>query len=151
MRAGTLQALVLAALALTACSRSAGPAPNTKICFDFKQPHTAAAGMPEAAVAVDDCVRRWAYSLAASRDDAAAVGEAVAAACASKLTRWNQDALAQPDGDAESASLTTGQTTTPLQEHNVFMHQRALFYVVQARAGNCPAPPAKDGAPEGVS
>ena len=50
-----------------------------------------------------------------------------------------------------SASLITGEPTTPMAEHNNFAHARALFYVVQARAGNCAPPPAKDGVPEGVS
>ena len=45
----------------------------------------------------------------------------------------------------------TGQPTTPLAEHNGYAERRAIFYVVQARAGSCPAPAAKDGAPEGVS
>jgi hypothetical protein len=99
---------------------------------------------------VDECVRRWAYSLAPSRDPAESVAEAATVACSTALTRWNQAALTQPDGPEESASLVTGQPTNPLAEHNAFAHSRALLYVVQARAGNCPAPPAKDGVPQGA-
>ena len=76
--------------------------------------------------------------------------EAVAAACGAQLSRWNQASLSQPGGTDEAASLVTGQPTTPLAEHNAFTHQRALFYVVQARAGRCAPPPVKDGVPEGV-
>jgi len=44
---------------------------------------------------------------------------------------------------AESApSLLTGQTTTPIAEHYNYAQGRALFYVVQGRAGKCAPPPA---------
>jgi hypothetical protein len=99
---------------------------------------------------LDECTRRWAYSLASSRDDADVVAEAVVAACTPQLSRWNQQTLSQPNSEGEATSITTGQPTTPLAEHNAFSHARALFYVVQARAGSCPAPPVVNGAPEGV-
>ena len=150
MRAA-LTALALATLALGACSDQHSMAANGKICADFKQARAAPAGASADAIAVDECARRWAYSLASSRDDADMVAEAVVGACNAPLTRWNQQALSQPGAETTSASLTTGEPTTPLAEHNSFAHARAMLYVVQARAGNCPAPPAKDGAPEGVS
>jgi len=150
MSRAPLAALCLVALTLAACERgAAGPGANAKLCYDFKA-KSAPVG-PDGATAVDDCTRRWAYSLASSRDEADAVAEAVSVACATALSRWNQATLAQPDAGAESASLITGQPTTPLAEHNTFTHSRALLYVVQARAGNCAPPPAKDGVPEGVS
>jgi len=74
----------------------------------------------------------------------------VVAACTPQLSRWNQQTLSQPNSEGEATSITTGQPTTPLAEHNAFSHARALFYVVQARAGSCPAPPVVNGAPEGV-
>ena len=152
MRGAPLAVLALAALTLSACERGSGQmAPNGKICIDFKQKAAPAAPGADGAAAVDQCVSRWAYSLAASHDDADAVAEAVAAACNPQLSRWNQATLAQPDGDAEAASVITGQPTTPLAEHNAFTHQRALFYVVQARAGNCAPPAVTNGAPEGVT
>ena len=79
------------------------------------------------------------------------VAEAAAAACGAQLSRWNQAALSQPGGGEEAASLMTGESTTPLAEHNAFTRARALFYVVQARAGNCTPPPVVNGAPEGVA
>lgn len=147
-----LAGVLLTAAALSACAKTgASPASNASICANFKLANAGVApGAPEGAAAVDECVRRWAYSLAASRDPAESVAEAAAVACSTQLTRWNQAMLAQPEGPDEPASLITGQPTNPLAEHNAFTHSRALLYVVQARAGNCPAPPAKDGRPDGV-
>ena len=96
--------------------------------------------------------RRWAYSLAASRDPAETVAQATVAACTPQLVRWNQAALGQAGvPEVEASSLTTGEPTTPLAEHSSYVAARALFYVVQARAGRCPAPPIANGAPEGVT
>lgn len=139
------------ALALGACNDPRAGGGNSKICADFK----VAKGAPAIASAdgagpVDECVRRWAYSLAPGHDDADVVADAVVAACTTQLTRWNQQALSQPGGEGEATSLTTGQPTTPLAEHGAFSHSRALFYVVQARAGSCPAPPVTNGVPDGV-
>lgn len=143
----------LAAFSLTACEQQRTMAANTRICADFKTAKTAPAFGPadEGAGPLDECIKRWAYSLASSGDSADEVGGAAVAACSTQLSRWNQATLAGPNGDGEGPSLTTGQTTTPLAEHYTLAHNRALFYVVQARAGNCSPPPVKDGAPEGIS
>lgn len=145
-------ALSCATLGLTACNQPART--NAKICVDFKAPKTPSAtpGAPGAdgAARVDECVKRWAYSLASSPDDAMVVAEAAKAACGTQLAGWNEQIVNQPGGDSESASILTGEPTTPLAEHNGFAERRALFYVVQARAGNCPAPPAANGVPEGI-
>lgn len=142
--------VALGALSLAACNQPARTGGNAKICVDFAAAAKPAPGSPGAggATAVDECVKRWAYSLAPSRDDADIVAEAVKAACGAQLSAWNQQSVNQPEGEA--ASLLTGEPTTPIAEHNSYVSRRALFYVVQARAGSCPAPPAKDGAPEGV-
>lgn len=148
---GLVVAAALAGVTLAGCSDRAGPKPNSAMCFDFKAPkaQVTPGGSAETAAA-DDCVRRWAYSLAPSRDEAGAVAEAAAAACATQLSRWNQQALNQPGGGGETASLLTGEPTSPLAEHNTYVRTRALLYVVQARAGNCAPPPAKNGTPEGL-
>lgn len=117
------------------------------ICKPFGE---AGAAAPAAGPAVvEDCVHRWAYALAASRDEAGAVAAAVTAACATHLARWNQQALGadggEPAGDAPS--LLTGQTTNPIAERANFANDRALFYVVQARAGGCDPPPRREGSP----
>ncbi|WP_310542894.1 hypothetical protein [Phenylobacterium sp.] len=148
-----LTGLCLAALALSACSgQPRAMAANGNICVDFKLPKAAALpGVSADAAAVDDCVRRWAYSLAPSRDDAETVADAASAACNTQLARWNQQTLTQPGAEDPSASLITGEPTTALAEHNTFSRTRALFYVVQARAGACRPPPAKNGEPEGIT
>ncbi|WP_372783018.1 hypothetical protein [Phenylobacterium sp.] len=145
-------ALALAVLSLAACDSRHDMATNAKLCADFKQakPAPIVAGA-EGAAPVDECVRRWAYSLAPSHDPAATVAEAVVAACNVQLARWNQQTLSQPGADFEANSITTGQPTTPIAEHGVFAAGRALFYVVQARAGACPAPPITNGVPDGIT
>ena len=153
-RYAIVTALGCAALGLTACNEPARGG-NAKICVDFKaaKAPSATPGAPAAAdgaARVDECVKRWAYSLASSPDDAMVVAEAAKSACGAQLASWNQQIVNQPGADGESVSIMTGEPTTPLAEHNGFAERRALFYVVQARAGNCAAPPAKDGVPEGV-
>lgn len=142
----------MAMLMLAGCSgQPSAMAANSGICADFKQPKVAVVGVSADAAAVDECVRRWAYSLASSGDDAGRVAEAAASACNAQLARWNQQALTQPGAEDPSASLVTGEPTTALADHHAFSRSRALLYVVQARAGRCRAPPAKDGVPEGIS
>lgn len=144
--------LAVATLGLAACEdRDHDGMANPKICADFKAaPSVTAAADP--ATPVEECTRRWAYSLAGSRDSADAVADAVVAACAPALSKWNQASLGQaaPGGGEQALSLTTGQPTNPLAEHSAFAQGRALFYVVQARAGRCKAPPVKNGVPEGL-
>jgi hypothetical protein len=144
--------LVLSALSLAACDQRQDLAANPKICADFKTATKAAPAMAgaEGAAPVDECVRRWAYSLASSHDPAATVAEATVAACNVQLARWNQQTLSQPGADLEASSITTGQPTTPLAEHSAYTAGRALFYVVQARAGRCDAPPVTNGVPDGI-
>lgn len=162
-----LAAVGLTALALSACNdadRRAGG--DSRICTPFAQaantanpqaPAPLGATVPggDPAAALDDCLHRWGYTLAASADRAEEVSRAVVAACTPALTRWNQQTLAasaagMQGGEAESApSLLTGQPTTPMIEHFNYAHNRALFYVVQGRAGKCAPPPANTNAASG--
>ena len=148
----------LAALSLAACNnadngRAGGP--GSRICTPFPEaannntngPTVAPVQATDPAGALDDCLHRWAYTLASSSDPAEAVAQATVAACAPSLTRWNQQGLStgaggpQPaEGAQEAPSLLTGQPTNPLTEHYTYAQGRALFYVVQARAGKCAAP-----------
>lgn len=152
-------ALCLALLGVAACDDRDEMAANSKICADFKPAQNAQAAAPpmtvaDAAAPLDDCVRRWAYSLAPSKDGAETVAAAAVAACGAVLSRWNQQAITQapPGGpEVQALSLTTGEPTNPIQEHNAFANGRALFYVVQARAGRCAPPPATNGAPTGLT
>ncbi|UAL11920.1 hypothetical protein [Caulobacter segnis] len=151
IRKPVMAVAALAALSLAACDNRHDAMVNPKICADFKaNPGATAAADPS--TPVEECTRRWAYSLAGSKDGAEVVADAVVAACAAQLSKWNQASLGQaaPGSGEQALSLTTGQPTNPLAEHSAFAQGRALFYVVQARAGRCSPPPAKNGVPEGL-
>jgi hypothetical protein len=144
--------LGLTALGVVGCEQGPKTGGNAKICADFKTAKAAPiAPGADGAATMDECLKRWAYSLAPSRDDAEVVAAAAKSACGAQLSRWNQQIVGQPGAaEGESASILTGEPTTPLAEHNNFADRRALFYVVQARAGSCATPPFKNGAPEGI-
>ena len=156
-----------AALALCGCQGAHGAGGgSSNVCAPFAAATataTTAANAPATAApltaadpasATDDCLHRWAYALAPASDDAAHVAQAVMAACEPALGRWNQQ-TASAAGEAgppiEAPSLITGQPTSPLEQHLRFAQGRAEFYVVQARAGHCAAPPMKDGVPVGLT
>ena len=167
-------AAALAAMSLAACSKTQGggmaSGGDSRLCIPFATttttttttttngqaaaPVVAAPIASDPGVAVEDCLHRWGYALAASADEANQVATATVAACGSSISRWNQQTLTGGDGGGsppEAPSLLTGQPTTPITEHFVFAQGRALFYVVQARAGKCPAPPISNGVPVGVA
>lgn len=153
IRKPVMAVLALAALGMTACEEQSNAMANPKICADFRNnagPGVTAAADPS--TPVDECARRWAYSLAGSKDSAEVVAEAVVAACAPVLSKWNQASLGQaaPGSGEQALSLTTGQPTNPLAEHSSFAQGRALLYVVQARAGRCKPPPVTNGVPAGL-
>jgi len=136
-----------ACVGLTACQ--SGERTVAGICKPFPDP--AAAAPAEGAPALEDCLHRWAYTLAAGPDDAGMVADATVAACTGPLTRWNQQSLtaaaATPEQSQDGLSLLTGEPSSPIAEHRSFAADRALFYVVQARAGSCKPPPRREGAP----
>jgi hypothetical protein len=154
MKTNPYAVLALAAAALAGCGdhRMA----NSAMCADFRPGSAGKANLAlpstDAAGPVDDCLRRWAYSLAGSRDEADTVAEATVAACSAQLSHWGQTTVGarsgeQGDTQADGVSLTTGQPTNPLAEHGAFARGRAVLYVVQARAGRCAPPAVVNGAP----
>jgi hypothetical protein len=162
--------LCLAAMTLQACGQGRAGAANRGLCFDFRSkpattPASAAApaaaptavnaplqaANPDLSAPVDDCVRRWAFSLAPSPDAADIVANAAVGACTGVLARWNEQSLSQANGPAQAPSITTGEPTNPLASHATWARNRALLYVVSARAGRCAPPPAKNGVPAGVT
>jgi len=166
-RAKLIAATAVAALGLTACNeRGASGGGTSRICTPFAEAanaqgvSTPAPGAPGAAPiatdpasALDDCLHRWGYALAASADPADQAAQASVAACVPYIARWNQQGLtaggpggAAPSGTETAPSLLTGQPTNPMAEHYNYAHGRALFYVVQARAGKCAAPRTMPGA-----
>jgi len=152
MRVRTAALVVLAALtttSLAACEGRPGPkgaAAGGGICTPFAEPTALGAGS-DPSTPLDDCLHRWAYRLAGASDPADVVGQAAVAACHPPLSRWNQQSLAADPGDA--MSLTTGEPVSATAAHYDFARSRALFYVVQARAGRCPAPPPAPAAQPG--
>jgi len=159
MRSATLLMLAAVAAGLGACeARDQKTAAHPGLCTPFPAaPAASGAAAPAVAAAdpagpLDDCLHRWGYALAASHDDPAeTAAQAAVAACHPALTRWNQDSLASTDAEsrapAEAPSMTTGDPMNPFAAHHAFAQARALFYVVQARAGRCAAPAFKDGSP----
>lgn len=151
-----IAAVSAAALGLAACEGGNNRRQNVATGGDgLCKPFTGAAqsAMPgvgvDGGMAVDDCLHRWGYTLAKSEDDAGAVAQAVVAACSAPLARWNQQTLSNVaavggDRSMEAPSLLTGEPTNPIAEHNNFAEGRALFYVVQARAGKCDPPRVDD-------
>jgi hypothetical protein len=145
---------MIGTLGLAACDNGTGHRANSGICTSFKTTSTTN-GVPaplaaiDAATPVDDCVHRWSYSLASARDPADVVADAVVVACGAVVSRWNQASLSRPS-NGEGISLATGLPSNPLAEHSAFARGRAVFYVVQARAGQCAPPDATNGVPAGT-
>jgi hypothetical protein len=147
-------AAALIAIGLAGCGQSdrggdLTAAGATGLCTPFKTEDAAARpANPGAAnatsAAVDECLHRWGYALAAARENADVVAGATVTACGSAIANWNQQGLAQAGQQPTDAqSLTTGQPTDLLGEHAQYAQSQALFYVVQARAGKCAAPPGR--------
>jgi hypothetical protein len=142
---------ILALLALGACDQSGRmQKADAKICTPFKAAATPAASTTEvapgppadAAGEFDECLHRWGYRLARSDDGAEIAARAVVAACGESLSRWNTQALNQagPNTPQTTLDLHTGRSTTMLEQRYEYAQAKALFYVVQGRAGNCAAP-----------
>jgi hypothetical protein len=146
--------LLLAAalsVALAGCGKGGGHGGSATangvagICTPFRIAD-AATVTPQAnadlSLTVDECLHRWGYALAASKETADVVAAATVTACGTAISNWNQQSLSQTSQQPqEGASLTTGQPVDQLGAHAQFAQSQALFYVVQARAGKC-APPA---------
>ena len=163
-RVPAIAAILLAAGALGACHRGGGQVYgplNGNLCRPFHTSDGPQINTNDQAAVYDDCLHRWAYSLAPARDQADVVASAVSAACAANLTHWNQQTLSQqaappeaqaqgvaPPPDQGATDLATGQPTDMMNSRAQFAQSRALFYVVQARAGGCSPPPGKPPANE---
>jgi hypothetical protein len=87
----------------------------------------AAANAYQQAIQRDECIHRWAYSFAGVRDDADSVVGAVIGACRAQI---NRSATLLGEGDAEAERFY-------LEEMEAAAKERALYRVIQARAGNC--------------
>ena len=155
LKRGPWAAVMMLGVALAGCDQSnrsglTVASAGAGICTPFKGVDAAAAAPASAAPAdgssaVEECLHRWGYALAASKETADVVAAATVTACNGPIVSWNQQALSQTAGQQseEATSLTTGETANPLAEHAQLAQSQALFYVVQARAGKCAPPPDK--------
>ena len=113
--------IIIAGLLLCGCDR-----PNSRICgssLAMKLPHDAKTADDQRQVTFW-CVERWAARLAAAPDSAEKVADAAFAACEDAVTMYEQKV--RSEGGEIRAEQMQG-----------FWRRRALFIVVQTRAGNC--------------
>jgi hypothetical protein len=145
----------LAAVGLAGCNRqTTGGGDITlaggKYCTPFPSApaaSNAATGLAPAtisdpAIAFDDCIHRWGYVLAPSRDPADVVAQAAVEACSSILSSWSQQISQTQQSPQYSPRGARSATPDPEAQRMHAAEGRALFYVVQARAGGCAPPPA---------
>ena len=138
-RPSRLAAIALAAL-LGACTGEpiGWAADQAQICSPpppFRE--TAPADAYQQAVARDECIHNWAYRLSRSDDDAEAVVGAVVGACRTSIDR-SATMVAAGDPEAERFYMAEFERAS---------RERALFRVVQARAGRCSLEPRAAEAP----
>lgn len=86
-----------------------------------------AANAYQQAIQRDECIHRWSYLFAPAPDSAEAVVGAVIGACRAQIDR-SATLLGEGDPDAERWYLS---------EMERVARERALYRVIQARAGNC--------------
>jgi len=150
--------LVLAASALlTGCDRTAlaqnGGLQLTgaKYCTPFKSTEATGAAAANSALsdpagAFDDCIHRWGYTLAPARDPADVVAQAAVDACGPIIAAWSQQTASQepaaPPTRYSRRDQQAAQQPNPQAQQIRMAESKALFYVVQARAAGCAAPPA---------
>jgi hypothetical protein len=153
--AGALLALgaMLSGCNQNASAQNGGLLGDSKYCTPFKAEDANATASLSAALsnpgaAFDDCIHRWAYTLAPARDPADVVAQAAVNACGPIAAAWSQQAMSQQPNPGPASYRYRGRAPQPQaqpspQEQQIRMAEsRALFYVVQARAAGCQAPPA---------
>lgn len=86
-----------------------------------------AANAYQQAIQRDECIHRWAYLFAAAPDSAESVVGAVIGACRAQIDR---SATMLGEGDPEAERYYLGEMERVAKE-------RALYRVIQARAGSC--------------
>jgi hypothetical protein len=120
--------LVLIATACSELRTSLAEAGGESLCAPVPPARSdqAANGYTQA-VQRDECIHRWAYRFAAAPDDADQVVGAVIGACRAQIDR-SATMLGGGDDEAERWYLA---------EMERVAKERALYRVIQARAGNC--------------
>lgn len=148
-------ALAVVAVSLSACG-AARPNDN-RICTSTPPledliERKAAAGTPAAIAEAEQanlngCLHRWAYRLAGSTDPAPVVADAVLGACWDAMIYQNGteldyqiDQMKRGRPGFDISLVRTGQTVSLEAKNYEENRAKALFHVVQARAGNCKVP-----------
>lgn len=145
--------VVVAALALGSCSQGAAnicePVPDLATDIGPDPVEKMAARDPAwLRTRATNCVHRWGYRLAGSKDEGETVAKAVMKACNDAVNE-HADAFARRTAD----DLYGDNPTTDAQSHDRFdfieegraftlaeLESEALFRVQQARAGKCKVP-----------
>lgn len=134
LRPHPLRTAVVAALALlaTACGElktsMAEAGGGESLCAPVPAARTdQAANAYQQAVQRDECIHRWSYRFAKVPDSAESVVGAVIGACRAQIDR-SATMLGEGDDAAERFYLA---------EMEKAAKERALYRVIQARAGNC--------------
>lgn len=89
------------------------------------------------------CIQHWSYRLAKSSDPADVAARAAVGGCYDAISNWT-NAVAVSERHFSSGrepmvvSDRTGAYVRPEVANREKLHDYALFYVVQARAGKCP-------------
>lgn len=122
-------ALALTALALAGCTEfQAAQASDPGLCAAIPPPRQdPAANAYQQAIQRDECIHRWSYRFAQAPDDAGSIVGAVIGACRAQISR-SATMLAEGDPDADRFYLAEMEQASK---------ERALYRVIQARAGNC--------------
>jgi len=128
----TAAPLLALCVLLSGCAElqeSLGEAPADKgICAPVPPlRQEAAANAYQQAIQRDECIHRWSYRFAAAPDTAESVAAAVIGACRAQIDR-SATMLGEGDPEAERWYLA---------EMERVARERALYRVVQARAGAC--------------
>lgn len=124
--------LLAAGAALAGCSELrpslADASGEPGICAEVPpQRQEPAANAYQQAIQRDECIHRWSYRFAAAPDDAEAVVGAVIGACRAQIDR-SATLLGEGDPEAERWYLAEMERAS---------RERALYRVIQARAGGC--------------
>lgn len=131
MRRDRAASMLALAAALAGCGEMPdGPGRQSALCAAIPASRQqAAANAYEQAIQRDECIHRYAYLFAPTRDSAEAVVGAVIGACRAPIDR-SATMLGNGDADAERWYLS---------EMERVARERALYRVIQARAGHCPS------------
>lgn len=90
-----------------------------------------------------NCVQKWGYRLAKSQDPADKVADAVMGACWDTIYPWAYARMVDAKSvtaSEKTISSRSGREVNFVEETYEQLHARALFHVVQARAGRCQIP-----------